>query len=89
MTAEPLDLTSGSLVGRVREIEASRVTVEVHDPAVLARVTVFDLVSLPGRQHGERLIGLVESVGERPSAELHAGTAAPDGTRPVRSSAQC
>ena len=38
MTAEPLDLTSGSLVGRVREIEASRVTVEVNDPACLARV---------------------------------------------------
>ena len=34
---------------------------------------MFDLVSLPARQHGERLIGLVESVEERPSAELHAG----------------
>jgi hypothetical protein len=73
MTPEHLDFTSGSLVGRLREIEASRVTVEVHDPSALARVTVFDLVSLPGRAPGERLIGLVESVGERPSAELHAG----------------
>lgn len=62
MTPEALNLAAGPLVGHVRDIEASTLTVDVFDPAMLRRVSVLDLISLSGRKEGERLLGLVSGV---------------------------
>jgi DNA helicase HerA-like ATPase len=58
MTA--LDLTSGALLGHMIRIEAGAFVARLDDPALVARVTVNDLVAAPGRRPGEYLIGLVE-----------------------------
>jgi len=70
MTRGPLDIGSGPILGRVREVESSRVTVELLDPNAVGRVTVSDLVALPSRRAGERLIGLVEAVTQGESHDV-------------------
>ncbi|HET8820472.1 MAG TPA: ATP-binding protein [Thermoleophilaceae bacterium] len=61
-SSRALDLTSGPLLGSVVESDGSLAVVQVRDPSVLGRVAPADLVALPGRHAGERLIGMVESV---------------------------
>jgi DNA helicase HerA-like ATPase len=85
MTPEALDLASGPTVGRVRDIESSTLTVDVFGLAMLAQVSVFDLVALTGRRPGERLLGLVSGVTQRsgdgaPSTNGSAPEAAAVGT---------
>jgi uncharacterized protein len=65
MTPAALDLASGPRVGRVRDIESTTLTVDVFGLAMLAQVSVFDLVALTGRGPGERLLGLVSGVTQR------------------------
>jgi uncharacterized protein len=62
MTPEALQLSAGPLVGRVKDIEASTLSVDVFDFAMLRRVSVLDLVALAGRGPGERLLALVSGV---------------------------
>jgi len=71
MTPEALNLGSGPLLGRVTEIESSRVTVELLDATAVGRITVSDLVALPGRRAGEWLIGLVDGVTAGASHDVH------------------
>ena len=78
VSSRALDLTSGPLLGSVVETDGSLAVVQVRDPSVLGRVAPADLVALPGRHDGERLIGMVESVartrGREPSSNgTHAG----------------
>jgi hypothetical protein len=61
-SSAPLEPASGPLLGRVAETDGSRVVIELGDPSLLGRVVPSDLVALPGRHAGERLIGLVEGV---------------------------
>jgi hypothetical protein len=57
-----LDLTAGARLGRVVRVEGGATVALVKDAALLARVTVNDLVATPGRRPGEHLIALVEDV---------------------------
>jgi hypothetical protein len=57
----PLGLDEGAVLGRVHRVSADRVDVGLDDPAMVARVTVSDLVALPAADGF--LIGIVESLG--------------------------
>jgi DNA helicase HerA-like ATPase len=59
---DPIDLTTGGVLGRVTRVDTARVIVAVDDHALLTRVSVGNLVAVRGASALEFLVGIVDRI---------------------------